>query len=328
MVTTRSSDGQEISAPAERQRIVRDASAQAGPSNQRPSRPSSTSTLHNHTGSDENALTDLTSETRSTRTPEAGSMEYLRREVERLKRRNDLLAEAAIEYRRQFGSDLSQYPPEVAQFVRIQEENESSSSEEQQVVDLRPANDEPTSRSRATHMNPEPYYGKSPKERREYIRTCERVFDYSPREYSTDRRKIVWAATFLKEDPAENWDRLRRQHPEKLDLMKWKDYIDFLDNLLLQPDARRMQRSKKYEEAKQGPRQSILLFVNYLEELESNLDLFSEVQLRDNLFNKIRPELQRKLVETGMATRQNTRQELISAISLMDSSYLDSLNRD
>ena len=65
--------------------------------------------------------------------------------------------------------------------------------------------------------------------------------------------------------------------------------------------------------------------MNYLEELEAELEPFTETQKRDNLFNKIRPELQRKLVNGGLATRQNTREDLITSISLMDSSYLNKL---
>jgi hypothetical protein len=172
-------------------------------------------------------------------------------------------------------------------------------------------------------MNPDPYEGKNTQERIEYTQACERVFDYSPIEYAKDRSKIVWAATFLRKEPAKNWHRLRENQPEKLETLTWKGYILFLDNLLLQPDARRLLVSKKYEGARQGPKQSILSFVNYLEELEAELEPFTETQKRDNLFNKIRPELQRKLVDGGLATRQNTREDLITSISLMDSSILD-----
>ena len=85
--------------------------------------------------------------------------------------------------------------------------------------------------------------------------------------------------------------------------MTWSDYILFLDNLLLQPDTRRLLTSQRYESAKQGPKQSILSFVNYLEELEADLDPFTETQKRDNLFNKIRPEIRKRLVENGIASR-------------------------
>jgi predicted DNA-binding protein YlxM (UPF0122 family) len=71
----------------------------------------------------------------------------------------------------------------------------------------------------------------------------------------------------------------------------------------LQPDARRLLVSRKYKSAYQGLKQSILSFVNYLEELEAELELFTETQKRDNLFNKVRPELQQKLVDGGLATR-------------------------
>ena len=49
-----------------------------------------------------------------------------------------------------------------------------------------------------------------------------------------------------------------------------------------------------------------------------------DLQKRDNLFNKVWPEIRKRLVENGMATRQLSREDLIAAISLSDSSYLDS----
>jgi hypothetical protein len=42
------------------------------------------------------------------------------------------------------------------------------------------------------------------------------------------------------------------------------------------------------------------------------------------LFNKVWPEIRKRLVENRIATRQLSREDLIAAISLSDSSYLDS----
>ena len=52
-------------------------------------------------------------------------LETLQRDVNTHKARNNLLAEAAIEYRREFGDDLSKYPDHVATYVRTQKENEA-----------------------------------------------------------------------------------------------------------------------------------------------------------------------------------------------------------
>jgi hypothetical protein len=45
-------------------------------------------------------------------------LETLRRDVEVRKARNNLLAEAAIEYRREFGDDLSKYPDYIMTYIR------------------------------------------------------------------------------------------------------------------------------------------------------------------------------------------------------------------
>ena len=52
-------------------------------------------------------------------------METLRRDVEVRKARNNLLAEVAIEYRREFRDDLSKYLDYIMTYVRTQKGNES-----------------------------------------------------------------------------------------------------------------------------------------------------------------------------------------------------------
>jgi hypothetical protein len=45
-------------------------------------------------------------------------IEALRRDIEARKARNELLAEAAVEYCQEFGDDLSKYPEHVTNYVR------------------------------------------------------------------------------------------------------------------------------------------------------------------------------------------------------------------
>ena len=256
-------------------------------------------------------------------------MENLRRDIEIQREKNDLLEQAALEYRRRFGNDLSKYPEHVVNYVQIQRELQPVNTESETTISQpqRNAAETPAYRPRPSHMNPESYKGNNSQERVEYTQTCERVFDYSPIEFATNRSKIGWAATFLRKEPAKNWHRLRNNKPREIDTMTWSQYIEFLDNLLLQPDAKRLLDSQKYNEAKQGEKQSILSFVNYLEELEANLEPLSEKQKSENLFNKCHKSIRQKLIENGVIPQQLTRDQLISAISLRDTSYLDRHNK-
>jgi hypothetical protein len=234
------------------------------------------------------------------------TLERLRRDLQRRKKRNDVLAGLVAECRREFGSDLEKYPSEVAVFARIQQLNEVEKVKERETTGpQRNTNGAPVSRSKPSHASPEPYEGKNTRERIAYDQACHRVFDYSPTEFETDYQKISWAATFLKSDkePAKSWHRLRLSQPEKLDTMTWAEYIAFLDALILRPNARRSDTSRKYNKAKQGEKQSILSFVHYLEELETELEPLTERQLRDNLFFKLRDDLQIELTKSGMASR-------------------------
>ena len=126
----------------------------------------------------------------NTESQENDFLETLRCNIETRKARNDLLAQAAIEYRREFGDDFSKYPKHVADFVKVQRENETdetSKSETRQDI----PNVTPMYRTRPTHMNPEPYNGKTSQERIEYTQACERVFNYSLIKYATECSKIV-----------------------------------------------------------------------------------------------------------------------------------------
>jgi hypothetical protein len=87
-------------------------------------------------------------------------LENLYRDIETRKARNDLLAQAAAEYRREFGDDLSKYPKYIAEFVKIQRENKTDDSSES-AIHLYNTSVAPMYRPRPTYMNPELYYGKT-----------------------------------------------------------------------------------------------------------------------------------------------------------------------
>jgi hypothetical protein len=91
-----------------------------------------------------------------------------------------------------------------------------------------------------------------------------------------------------------------------------------LENLRSQPTARRAEKAKLHESAHQREGQTILEFVNYLEEKEEYLQPFSEEHKRDILLNKIRDEYRQELVKSGRTADLTTRQQIVEAVSLME----------
>jgi len=88
---------------------------------------------------------------------------------------------------------------------------------------------------------------------------------------------------------------------------------------LLDPANRRRQASLKHDQARQRPEQSIRAFVDYLEVLEADLEPLTERQKADAVFNKVHPDIRRRLIENTMATKEMEREELVSLITMMES---------
>jgi len=246
----------------------------------------------------------------------------MQEQLRALKKRNDILDSLVAEHRRMYGDDFTQYPPEVAaraqllQLARSETPANNGGNAGSPLIVV----DEPRAlrREKGKHMIPSEYEGKSHRELTEYLQACNRVFDYDSEGFPTDTIKIKWAATLLRKEPANAWERSRKQTPEKLNTMTWEDYKEFLENLQLLPVSRRVANSQAHETARQRVGQPIREFINYLEGLEEHLEPFTERQLRDILFNKIRPEARQKIVESGQADRLQTREEVISAVALQE----------
>jgi hypothetical protein len=175
-----------------------------------------------------------------------------------------------------------------------------------------------SSRSHPSHMNPEAYKGESQKELDNFIAACHRVFDYSPREYKKNRRRVTWAATFLRDTPADSWERKKKNTPDLLDTITWEEFQEFLQALQKQPRARRNSAVGNFFEVKQQEGESVVAFVSRLEKLEEQMDPFSETQLKDNLLHKLRPSLYNALMRSSQGFECQTRDEVIAAASLQE----------
>ena len=89
-------------------------------------------------------------------------IESLYQDIERRKARNDLLAEAAVEYCQEFSDDLSKYPEYIANYIRIQKELESEEPSTRPPTNTQLLPDIPLVYCiRPLYMNPDPYKGKN-----------------------------------------------------------------------------------------------------------------------------------------------------------------------
>jgi hypothetical protein len=160
--------------------------------------------------------------------PAIRKLSDLEEELERVQKRNNVLDKLVAEYRRIYGNDYGKYPnKEVAVQARTLELETQDAlrrrnrelADNQQVFRRRSHSPTRSDKNRPRPIDPNPYKGKSPKELAEYLQTCNRTFDYNIRGFRIDKDKITWAATFLRKEPANSWERFRKNEPYALDTM-------------------------------------------------------------------------------------------------------------
>jgi hypothetical protein len=169
---------------------------------------------------------------------------------------------------------------------------------------------------RAKIVEPEPYHGKNLAELRTFRRVCERAFDYKPLAFPVKREKVSWAAMYLRDTPATEWARYRKDGGS-VDI-EWDAFITFLTDILMESGNRQRYYTLKYENAKQRPGQSIRAFVEYLESCEEELEPYTETQRAEHLLAKILPEMRQRLVEGGYTRTKLSRTDLISVIAMLE----------
>lgn len=139
-------------------------------------------------------------------------------------------------------------------------------------------------------IKPKPYNNDSLQALREYLRRCETAFRLEPGVYSDDVRKVLYASQFLTGETAATWLRLEKQNGE--DNTSWKEYSTFLRDLQQDPVTRAMTLACEYNEARQRPGQTVVQFVNYMDQLEAELPPYTDAQRALHLYAKLLPEIQ------------------------------------
>jgi hypothetical protein len=123
--------------------------------------------------------------------------------------------------------------------------------------------------ARRTLVHPDKFKGKTLKEYNDFMYKCEVNFRRDPDQFATDELQILYAISLSEGEPLDRW----RDHEKVLpDPASWDEYKTFQENLIIDPENRRLDMERKWREAKQRPYQSVRDFVSYLEGIAPYID--------------------------------------------------------
>src|SRR5437667_2977782 len=140
---------------------------------------------------------------------------------------------------------------------------------------------------------PEKYNGKSISAMKEYISSCETTFRLSKSNYPDDATKVLYASQFLTGETKRAW--LCLEQTKGKDNITWDEYTEWLQDQLQNPVTRASTLARKYDEAAQRPNQTVIQFVNYLDDLEAELPPYLDEHRRQHLLAKLSPEIRHAL---------------------------------
>jgi hypothetical protein len=258
--------------------------------------------------------------------------ETLREKIERLRNEHELLREGAELCRDMYGDDLSQYPDDVRQFltnagelrgrsIRRVSSTHESLRHQSPAETITPYSERgsPSPRLPATiprEALPSKYEGKSTYELEEFLQQCEAIFTFSPGALPTDEKRIQWAAMFFKGKPRQQWTRHCQAGGHEG--LGWEGFKNFLTDLHLDPANRRRLAVKRFNAAKQRPGQKIRAFAHYLEELERDIEPFTERGRANFLFAKLSAENEQRLIRGGYKPESMTVEEIIATVAMLE----------
>ncbi|PQM43517.1 hypothetical protein VC83_09644 [Pseudogymnoascus destructans] len=260
----------------------------------------------------------------------------LKNRIEEERAYYNTMEEALQVFRRSHGDDYSAYPEEVRVFaerqVRIQEEGRrkrrhqdseeewegTPNEEEQETASVVSREATPSYRPFGKVKDPKVYKGESTRELNEFMASIRASFRYQPRMFPTEQSKVAFAAQYLESDPMKEWDNRCASQEEGLeDPLDIAGFEEFLRDLHIDPANRQRIAALKYNGAHQRKGQGIRKFVAYLEELEREMEPYTESQRTTHLLTKLHPEMRQRLLEGGYAERSTTHREAVVNILAM-----------
>ncbi len=232
-------------------------------------------------------------------------------------------------YKEMYGEDIRNYPEDVQQFAARQARNQKRSRppsfSDESDLEVLPQVEEsqhlcitPRSRPRGRVKDPKTYSGKSTKELNDFLASLRMAFRYQPAQFPTEETKVAFAAQYLEGLPMKEWDTRVQDQEAEVGRMSFADFEGFLRNLIIDPANRQRLALMSYSRAIQKEGQSIRRFVSYLEELEHEMEPYTETQKANHLLAKINPTIRHKLIEQGYHNQQWHREELVNTIAMLE----------
>jgi hypothetical protein len=126
----------------------------------------------------------------------------------------------------------------------------------------------PPARSRPKTREPPIYKGLTLKEYEHFTRVCEKNFRVDPGAYPTEDSRVAYASQYLDGVPEAEWSRL--EDLEGID-HTWKEFRDFLLNILKDPTNLKKDMSQRLTDARQRDVQSVREFAQYVDSLQDHL---------------------------------------------------------
>lgn len=162
------------------------------------------------------------------------------------------------------------------------------------------------------------FQGKNLREAQAFVAGADRRFRIDAgSQYTTDQSKIDYCVLAFGPAPAAKWERHERR--EGLGNTTWKEFKDWMMDSIIDPSNRTFDAITSYNMAKQGETQSAEDFAAYLDTLELELRIDNEELRRNNLYAKLREEVQRDILQRDDVPR--TRQGMLSLATRIENTH-------
>lgn len=157
------------------------------------------------------------------------------------------------------------------------------------------------------------YSGRDYASLKTFIFDCNTRFRLTP-SLRTDSDRVAFAVSCLSKEPKSEWvhyiSELERDPTFDPATITWREFIEFLENQIADPDTRAVTASARLQQLSQGPRQSVSSFMSLYTSIESELPFVAPEEQRVlSIFQKLRPEI--RLVIGTQSALPATRDTLV-----------------
>ena len=163
------------------------------------------------------------------------------------------------------------------------------------------------------------YNDKSFKKFKNWTRNAFNAFEINLFYFFSKWIKINWTQQFIRDTSSQRWNNKKEKNLKIIQkTWQWKNFSNFLINLIKNSQNCRFVVAQKYDATKQNQLQSVNDFVVYVEVLETDFDEFISIQQRNHLLNRLKKKIRKKF--NAMTDIFQTRETLIALTQHIESS--------